>query len=71
MSATFRIEVPAVGATVVHLASKQAGKDCAGGKNSSEHDYRQERIGEAFHLRMNCGSPAVCNRVEIAATFFE
>ena len=50
MGSALCIEVSALVATVVHLASKEAGKNSADDENSSEHNYCQESIGETFHL---------------------
>ena len=44
------VEVAALGASVIHLASKQAREDCTQDEDSPEHGDGQQSIGQALHL---------------------
>src|SRR5436853_5469234 len=71
MGSSLRIEVSALGASIIHLASKEAGENSADGENPSEHYNCQKRVGQTFHLLPNCGASAVRERVEVAPTLLE
>ena len=50
MRPSLGVEVPAFGASVIHLASKQVRKEGAQDEDSPEHGDGQQSIGQAFHL---------------------
>ena len=50
MRPSLGVEVAALGASVIHLASKQACEDCAQHEDSPEHADGQQSIGQALHL---------------------
>ena len=49
MRPALRVEVAALGALVIHLASKQVCEDCAQNENPPEHRDGQKSIGQALH----------------------
>jgi hypothetical protein len=50
MRSSLGVEVPALGAAMIHLTGKEAGEDRAEYQDTSEHGNGQQGIGKALHL---------------------
>ena len=59
MCPSLGIEVSAIGAFVIHLASEQVCKERAQDQDSAEHGDGQQSIGQAFHLLPMADRPFV------------
>jgi len=74
MRPSLSVEVPAFGAPIIHLSSKQAREDRAQDEDPPEHGDGQQSIGQAFHLLpiiADGRSSFGCKLVEIAAALLE
>ena len=59
MSPSLGVEVVALVASVIHLASEKASEDCAQDEDPPEHCDGQKSIGQAFHLLPMADRPLV------------
>jgi len=59
MRPSLGVEVAALGAPIIHLASEQAREDCAQDEDPSEHGDGQQSIDQAFHLLPMADRPLI------------
>ena len=59
MSPSLGVEVAALGASVIHLASEQVREDCAQNEDAPEHGDGQQSIGKTLHLLPIADRPLV------------
>jgi hypothetical protein len=59
MRPSLGVEVAALRAPVIHLASEQVREDCAQDEDPPEHGDGQQSIGQAFHLLPTADLPLV------------
>jgi hypothetical protein len=59
MSPSLRVEVAALGAPIIHLASEEAREDCAQHEDPPEHGDGHQSIGKALHLLPMADRPLV------------
>ena len=59
MGPSLGVEVPAISAPIIHLASEQVGEERAQDQDPPEHRDGQQRIGQAFHVLPMADRPLI------------